>query len=370
MSDVSQKAKVAVYIPDLGGGGAERVTLNLLKGFTSQGVDVDLVLPKARGVFLSQVPSSVRIVDLKAKGTFSSLLALCGYLRKSRPSAILSCLERANLVAILARRLTGVKSKLVVTVHNTLSMSIGQSKSAKVKVLPMLIRRMYPDADVVGAVSAGAADDLIQFIGLPDSNVQVLGNAVVTPELLAASKKDPEHAWFNEGQPPVIVSVGRLSMQKDYETLIRAFAIARAARHCRLIILGEGEEREKLEALAAELGVQEDIALPGFAANPFAYMAHAQVYVLSSRFEGLPTVLIEALACGAAIVSTDCRSGPKEILNDGAYGRLTPVGDHEAMAKAILAALQDPDRSEADESWQPYEMQAVSEKYLRVLLGD
>ena len=163
---------------------------------------------------------------------------------------------------------------------------------------------------------------------------------MITSELLVRAKEPLDHPWLKPGAPPVILGTGRLVTPKDFSTLLRAFARVRVQRKARLVILGEGNRREELESLAQQLGVSADVALPGFVANPYPFMERAAVFVLSSAWEGFGNVIVEALACGCPVVSTDCPGGPSEILDDGAYGPLVPVGDDAAMAEAILAVLE------------------------------
>jgi glycosyltransferase involved in cell wall biosynthesis len=229
------------------------------------------------------------------------------------------------------------------------------------------MRWSYPWADGIVAVSQGVADDLAQQIGIPRERIQVILNPIVTPELQRKAKAPLEHPWFSPGQPPVVLAVGRLHPQKDYPTLLEAFAQVRQARPARLLILGEGGERSRLEALIHQLGLEEDVSLPGFVENPFAYMSHASVFVLSSRWEGLPTVLIEALYCGAPLVATDCPSGPREILANGQYGRLVPVSDVRALAKAVEVTLDGDTPSPPPESWRPFELKTVVDQYTRLM---
>jgi glycosyltransferase involved in cell wall biosynthesis len=216
----------------------------------------------------------------------------------------------------------------------------------KRRIAPYLARKFYPWADAIVTVSQGSADDLVN-LGLSSKRIQVIYNPVVTPELFEKAKEPIDHPWFKPGSPPVILGVGRLEKQKDFPTLIRAFAQMHKQRPARLMILGEGKDRPDLEALVQELGLEEDVALPGFVANPFAYMASSAVFVLSSLYEGLPTVLIEAIAVGTRVVSTDCPSGPTEILENGRYGKLVAVGDIKSMAEAIVSTLEEPPDSES-----------------------
>jgi glycosyltransferase involved in cell wall biosynthesis len=219
----------------------------------------------------------------------------------------------------------------------------------------------------VVAVSHGAADDLARTSGLPRDGVRVVYNPVITPALMALARQAPDHPWFAPGQPPVILGVGRLTRQKDFPTLIRAFAEVRRRRVGRLIILGEGEDRPGLEALVRELGLADDVALPGFRDNAMAYMAGSAVFALSSVWEGLPTVLIEALAAGTRVVSTDCPSGPREILQEGRLGTLVPVGDAAALTGAMVVALDRPSGTVPLDALAPFTRDAAVDNYLRLI---
>ena len=343
--------------------------LKLAGGIAARSYAVDLVLARAEGPFLAEVPGSVRLVDLKASRVLTSLPALVRYLRRERPAALLSVLH-ANLVALWARRLAGVPTRVVVSERNTLSCEARHFASdLRIRLMPQLIKRFYVWADGVVAVSKGVADDLTQITRIPRERIRVIYNPIVTPELREKAQAPLEHPWFRPSEPPVILEVGRLSAQKDFPALIQAFAQVRRTRPARLLILGEGEERHALEAQVKELDLKQDVSLPGFVANPCPYMSRAGVFVLSSRWEGLPGVLIEALYCGAALVATDCPSGPREILCDGKYGQLVPVGDGNALAQAIEIALTDGRPVPKQESWRRFELDAVVGQYLDVLVG-
>jgi glycosyltransferase involved in cell wall biosynthesis len=233
-------------------------------------------------------------------------------------------------------------------------------------MMPALARRFFPSADYIVGVSAGVADDLREQIGLPSERVRVVFNPIITPDIAVEAAEPVGHPWFSDGGP-VLVAAGRLRPQKDFPTLLRAVALVRDRRPVRLVLLGEGPDRAELEALVDRLGLGGIVDLPGNTDNPYAYFAKCTAYVLSSRWEGLPTVLIEALACGSPIVSTDCPSGPREILDGGSYGVLVPVGDVEALAAAIERALAgDVGRAPA-ESWMPYTADAATDAYLELL---
>jgi glycosyltransferase involved in cell wall biosynthesis len=251
-------------------------------------------------------------------------------------------MEIANVAALVSHRLAGSDAKLVVCSHLAFSGQVSGARRAQDRLVARAMRRLYPRADAIVAVSEGVADDLARVARIPRSRITVIHNPIVTEELLAAARAPVEHPWFARGEPPVLLAAGRLTAQKDYPTLLRAFRAAREQRALRLVVLGEGEERGRLEALARELGVAPEVDFAGFVANPYAFMARASLFVLSSAWEGLPTVMVEAMACGAPVVSTDCPSGPGEILERGRYGRLVAVGDDRALAGAMLATLDDP----------------------------
>lgn len=366
----ASRGQVAFFVPSMQGGGAERTTLNVVQAIAARGYAVDLVLCRATGPYLAEVPESVRVVDLCAQRVLLSLPALARYLRECEPRALYSVMH-ANLVALWAQRLAGSTTRVVVSERNTLSsMQQHYASDPRMWLMPALIKRFYPWAAGVVAVSRGVADDLARVTGIPRSRVQVIYNPVVTPRLRVKAQAALEHPWFGPDQPPVVLGAGRLTAQKDFSTLIRAFAQARQARPARLLILGEGEERAALEALVRQLGLEQDVSLPGFVANPYPYMVRASLFVLSSRWEGLPGVLVEALYCGTPLVSTDCPSGPREILADGRYGRLVPVGDVEAMARAMEAVLGGESARPPGESWRPFELEVVVGQYIDVLFGD
>jgi glycosyltransferase involved in cell wall biosynthesis len=366
---VNAETKLAIFLPSLSGGGAERAMLNLAHGLAESGYSVDLVLAQAKGPYLDDVHDTVRIVDLQASRVLASIPALARYLRRERPKAVVSALNYANVVALWARRLAGSSSRVLVNEQNTISRSAGNSARRRQRLVPHLVKLFYPWADYVIGNSEGVAEDLAQVTGLPPSQLKMLYNPVVTPEVRERARSPLDHPWFAAGQPPVVLAVGRLTRQKDFPSLIRAFAQVRQTRPARLLILGEGVDRPALEELVNELGLGDDVAMPGFVDNPYAYMSRASLYVLSSRWEGLPTVLIEALYCGPSIVATDCPSGPKEILANGKHGALVPVGDVTALAQAIEAGLAGKTPPPREESWHPYSVEAVVEQYLGLMLN-
>ena len=333
MNDMS--LHVAIFLSTMGGGGAQRAMLNLAQGMKEVGCRVDLVLARAEGPLLAEARATVNVVDLRASRVLTALPGLVRYLRHERPQALISAMEYVNVVALWAKRLARVPMQLAVSEQNTLSVHARHARKIGGRVMPHLVRRFYPRADGIVPNSSGVLQDLQRVTGLPRERFTMIYNPMVTPHLRQQAQAAPEHPWLQVENPPVVLAVGRLEHQKDYPTLIRAFAQVRRARKARLVILGEGSERARLETLIQELGVADDVDLPGFAPNPYACMARASCFVLSSRWEGLPGVLVEALCCGPPLVATDCPSGPREILADGRYGRLVPVGDIDALASVF-----------------------------------
>lgn len=383
-----------------GGGGAERVMLNLATALAAQGHRVDLVMGRKEGHFLDEIPDTVTVIDLRIRsarqllpaalkrphiaGTLAASLlrrrspwilgavpGLAAYLNHRRPAALLSALSYPNIAAVLARRLSAASTRTVISVHNHLSVATAEADRAADKHFPRLACRVYPEADRIVAVSDGVAEDLAHTLQLPRSRITTIYNPVFRPDIVSLARAPLEHPWFAPGAPPVILGIGKLKPQKNFGGLIRAFARVRATRPARLLILGQGPEREALLSLAGQLKVADAIALPGFVANPFAYLGRAAVFTLSSAWEGLPTVLIEALACGCPVVSTDCPSGPAEILKRGVDGSLVPVGDDVALAHAILATLDNPpDRDRLRHRARQFSIDRAAEHYLSVLLKD
>jgi glycosyltransferase involved in cell wall biosynthesis len=361
--------RIAIFIPSLREGGAERSMLKLGIGLAERGHAVDLVLAQREGPYLDEVPACVRIVDLEASRVLTSLPALCGYLRRQRPHALLAVMKHANVVALWARRLTRVPTRIVVSERVALTPNVEHATSWTTRLMPRVIRLFYPWADAIVAVCEGVADDLAERSGLARSDIDVVYNPIVTPDLARRARAPLEHPWLVPGQPPVVVAAGRFTPQKDFPTLLRAFARVRRRRPARLLLLGDGPDRPALERLIAELGIAGDVGLPGFLTNPYPYMARASVFVLSSGWEGLPGALIEALYCGVPLVSTDCPTGPREILQGGRYGRLIPVGDEVALAEGIEQALAGGIPAPPAESWRRFEQEAVVDRYLDLLLA-
>ena len=364
------QTRIAIFVPSMGGGGVERVMADLANRFVTRGLEVDLVLAEATGPYIAMIAPEVRLVDLGAKRVIASLPALMRYLRKEKPCAMLSAMDHVNVVAILARLLTQVNMRLVVSVRNTISISFSQAASRRVRLLPILMRLFYPLADSLVAISRGVADDLSHTIGLHRERIEVIYNPVDIHNLNEKAEAEINHGLINTAGPPFLLGAGRLSPQKDFATLIQAFAVLRRKRPVRLMILGEGDLREELEVLVRKLDIEDAVELPGFVDNPFVYMKHAAVFILSSRWEGFGNVLIEAMACGTPVISADCPSGPAEILENGKWGRLVPVGDVEALARAMELTLDDLNPPDVCMRAHDFKSEKAAGRYLRLLMPD
>ncbi|MDQ1364433.1 MAG: hypothetical protein QOE57_475 [Acidimicrobiaceae bacterium] len=358
--------RVALTLPDLVGGGAERVSVDLAEGLLARSVEVDLVVVRDQGQLRSTVPPGAHTVVLGRSGVSRCVPSLVRYLRERRPDVVISALSHMNLATIAACRLVRPRVQVVVTQHNHLSTSSAHAPARRDRFMPRLIRVAYPWADRIVAVSGGVADDLATTTGLSRDRIEVVYNPIAFERIMSAGAATADHPWLSPKTTPVVVAMGRLVEQKDFATLIRAFA--RLGEQVRLIILGDGPLRRSLEDLAAELGVGTRVSLAGFVDNPYPFLRTADVVASSSRWEGLPTVLIEALAFDTPIVATDCESGPREILDHGAWGRLVPVGEPARLAEAIGEALSAA-RVDRPKARLPYRMDTATSHYLSLLPG-
>lgn len=367
---MADKPRIAFYVPALRVGGAQRVTITIAAGLAERGYEVDLLVSHCEGELLSEVPEGVGIVDLETLsipgiGILASVPRLRSYLERVEPSVLFAAMTFANVVSILAGLSADTTTKIVATEHNT----FGMNRGLKPRATYGLARHLYPFAAGVVAVSAGVADSVAKDTRIDRRDVTVLYNPVPIAEVEAESKASIDEPWLESEALETIVSVGRLEVPKDPETLLRAFArLNRVRPDTRLIVVGQGPKREGLVALAESLGVGDVVSVPGYVENAYAYMGHASTFVLSSRYEGLPTVLIEALACGCPVVATDCPSGPGEILADGKYGRLVPVGDEAALCEAIEATLKAPiDAGTLTERAKDFAVETVVDRYVEFI---
>lgn len=361
---------IAFLMATLGTGGIGKMRIHLTRELVQRDIKVDLLLGKVEGPYLSAVDPKVRIINLKTNLSVSSLPRLILYLRRERPKVLITEKLRGNIAALRSRKLAHVHTCVITSVHWILSHKLENENLKPTKRRSKLasIGRYYPLNDGFIAVCTGIAQDLINVFKVPEHKIRVVYNPVVTPELLFDSKASVDHHWFDASGTPIILSAGRLEPQKDFPTLIRAFAIFLRQGNSRLVILGEGKERHNLQSLAVDLGIEKHVFLPGFVKNPYAFMARADLFVLSSAWEGFGNALVEALATGLPVVATDCPSGPREILQDGRYGPLVPVGDADALSLAMLQTLDHPLATDILQSAaKPYTAATCADGYLKAL---
>ena len=374
-------AHIAMLIPNLRGGGAERITLRIAGGLVKLGHSVDIVLFEPAFDFNSDIPENARLMvlcgrdvvqassnvprnahwrDERAPLTLLARLAalvgsnrlrllmlhrkvaayvlrLISYIERERPDIIFANLPRMEYAALLAARTLSLPPpQIVPVVHSVFGQNSRQSRRR---------RLLFPAVTHVVAVSHGVAENICDTLGIAKNRVTTIQNPAYSPRIARLAELRPDHHWFADAGPPIILGVGRLVPDKDFLTLLEAFQLTRTQQMCRLLILGEGRLRGTLEKRVRKLGISDDVSMPGWAENPYAFMSRVSLFVLSSRREGFPTVLVEALACGCPSVSTDCPAGPSEILE--APELLAPVGDPKALANVMLLALSRPRNSMA-----------------------
>lgn len=337
------RSPLALFVPSLQCGGAETVMATVASGLARNGWEIDMVAARAEGPIAGRLDPGVNVVDLKHARIRSALPALIRYLRARRPGVLLSTLSHANMLAVAARRLARVDTAVLLRQANLASADTWALASDPISRLLGLSQRLaYRMSDGVISVSDGVTQDLRATLALPGSHITTVYNPVDIDAVRTLGDAPIQHPWLLSQELPVVLAVGRLTPAKDYPTLISAFQQVRHSHPARLIILGEGPERPRLEKMVHDLGLTGQVDLPGYAENPYAFMSRAALFVLSSKYEGMPNALIEALALGVPLVSTDCRSGPSEVLDEGRYGALVPVGAPVALARAISAKLGSP----------------------------
>ena len=332
--------KIAFFLSQYGQGGVERMLINTARGLAERGHEVDYLCP-ADGAFLDGLPESIRRRPLPM-GSRARRRALATYMADEQCDFVIVGKDDDAASALAARRRSRSNVRVIVRPGTTISRRLAERSKWKRWRTYRALRRIYAAADGIVANSTGVRDDIADITGVPAAKIFLVRNPVITPDFHRAATGEPPHPWLMPGEPPVLLGAGGLRRQKDFATLIDAFARVRSDREVRLIILGTGHLEGALAAQAQSMGVVDDMALPGFVENPYPWMKHASLFVLSSLWEGSPNVLTEALALGTPVVSTDCPSGPQEILQGGRYGCLTPPGDAEAMAEAIRHTLGAP----------------------------
>lgn len=364
------RQSLVIFLPDLSGGGAERLHIHLASALAAQGYDVTFLLHRRVGVLLDLLPPHIRLVTLNCRRSLAALMPLVRFLRRERPDFFIANLGHNNIVALWAAALARVPARMIVTEHNSLSRDCAERSKAdwRYKILPLLYRLFLCRANGIVAVSSGVANDLTATAGIPRHRITVIENPVIDGDFDRRMAEPAAHPWLAAGEPPFFLGAGRLIAAKDFTTLIAAFAITARRSDARLILLGEGPMHDALAAQARKAGIEDRVSMPGYQLNPLPFMRAAAALVLSSRHEGFGNVLVEALGCGTQIVSTDCPFGPSEILAEGKFGRMVPSGDPQAMAEAMLAVLEQPafDRAMLRERARAFSVARAAAQYIRL----
>lgn len=358
------KTKVALILPSLRGGGAERVTVTLANALVEQGFDVDLILLVKEGPYLSNVDARITVIELGARNARHAVFRFARYLRKHRPSSLLATPRHIGIMAWLAIKLSNSDARLVIREANSLRTDADQKPHLKKLIYWWLYKRACRAADEVVAVSEHVADQVRKEIGR-DKAVTTIYNPVNLRKIDENADVFPSLPWDSDQR--YVISVGRMVPQKNFAALIEAFARISRDQDLKLVILGEGDERENLQRLTREKGVENDTYMPGFVSNPHSYVKHAAVFVLPSIWEGLPNALLEAMACGTKVIATDCPGGNAEILEHGKWGLLVPSNDSNALAEAICASLKSPDAKNPRERANAFNAPEIVEKYKTAL---
>lgn len=320
-------------------------TVRLAKSFHKEGYNVDLLITGTERKYIDIESTTINVIEFNCTGVYKTIPQLIQYMKRAQPEAIISGGEAPNLTLILTNLFLfkRIKTKIIVSIRTHLSTQYSHRKSnMKSMMLKYLGKILYRFADQIVAVSKGVAADVSQLFGVDRESVKVIYNPIVEKNGLINSDNEEEllHPWINEGNSNIILGVGRLVPQKNFQLLINAFAIVRESINAKLIIVGEGSERELLEGEIQDLGLKGYIDLVGYQSNPYTYMKNADVFVLSSEWEGFGNVIVEAMICGTKVVSTDCPSGPSEILDSGKYGFLVERNNSRKLADAILTSLK------------------------------
>jgi len=359
---------IAILVPTLVTGGVQKSMLNLSDGLCQAGFNVTFLTTNFSNDLLDEIPAGVKLHVFKTTRILYSIPFLIVYLWRKEPEVLISAQTHANIASIICIALTGSKTKSVITEHSMFSGKKENYKGNKIKLLSMMAKVFYRKASEIVAVSEGVASDVKKLLDRESIDISVIYNPVNIRQIRELSKFPVTHRWFDMPGKKVIVAVGRLTAAKDYPTLLLALEIACQKSDLGLLIIGEGEERHNIEGLIVDLKLSETVELMGNKKNPYSYMANSSLFVLSSVVEGFGIALVEALALGLPIVSTDCLSGPSEILKKGAYGKLVPIQEPAKLAAAILDSLKTNNpKSGATRRAESFAIKAITKQYIDII---
>lgn len=359
---------IAFFLQNLDGGGAERAIVALTGEIARQGYAVDLVLGDADSDYHSEISSAVHVHDFATRSQLLVFVRLIAYLRHRKPMVVMSALDLPNIMSVVAARIAGYKGRTIISQRAVVAASQTELAPPRRILTAFLQRVCFPRADALICNSHAAANEVRKLLGVPADRIVTIHNAVDADRINRLASEEIVGGFLSKNRAPMIVSVGTLTRRKDMETLIKAFQIVKAQRRVSLAIIGKGPEQHRIESLISDLGLDEDVHLAGFDANPYKWVAAAAVFVSSSTGEGFPNVIAEALALGRSIVATDCPGDTAELLGHGRWGRLVPVGDPGHMADAILAALDDPIPPDGRIRAAEFSPSKTASAYLNVLL--
>lgn len=366
------KKKIALYIPTLNGGGAERVMLTLANSLAEKGILIDLVLNKLEGPYIKDISKKVNIVELKTSRAIASIIPLAQYINNNRPDTILSAMNYINVVTIMAKTLSVTNTKVIISEHSHLSSSLTQRNNAfSSKVLRFLMKISYPYAEGIVAVSNSVADDLVMQLGISRKRITTIYNPIVSHSMLEKANNVIINQNLLPSASKIIISVGRLVHEKNFSMLIKAFNKVQKQIDSKLLILGEGYAEAELKLLVEQLNLVDKVKFIGFVDNPYVWMKNADLLVLSSNYEGFGNVLVEAMACGTPVISTNCPGGPYEILEGGKWGELVAVGNDDQLSNAIITSLTNPSHISSDDLKKrasKFSVENAINKYLDILV--
>ena len=360
---------IAVYCGPLDGGSTAKIAVRLANGFAARGISTHLLVSTSRHPIPERIEPVVRIVDIGRMGIWTRIPRMALYLKRNRPAAVLTHRIRENVLTLRAARLSGLMTPVFVTVHGRMSVKLRNMVGGKAKKRRREVLRFYPKNSGIIAISSDTESDVKELLG-SDIPVASIPNPIITPEMFESAREPVAHPWFLPDTVPTVIFAGRMEKEKDLFTLLRAFALLRRRAECRLLILGDGSLRPELEAECQLLDLGNNVDIPGWVANPYAYLSRADLVVLSSTWDALPTILIEALALGTPVVSTDCGAGPREILQNGRLGPLVPPGNPSALSEAMYETLANPlPRDALREGGHRYDAQQNADRYLEFMSG-
>lgn len=361
---------ITFFIPNLQIGGAERTVVRLSNKLTELDHNVEVVVTTDQGELKSEFNREVDIINLGVKtipniGVLSSVPHLIKFFKNSSPDIFVSFMKHSNIAALIAHQFVPGAGPIIISERNPPSQTLNNNHKLRKVTILSLMKICYPHADAITSLSNGVAKDLAACIDIDSRNIQTIYNPVYNSKLVGMMNEEVHHRWFENNDLKTVIGVGTLKPQNDFSTLISAFSMVIKRRDARLIIVGEGEQRNELETLVQRLGLEQVVELPGQINNPFPYMKEASLFVSSSAWEGFGNVIVEAMACGCPVVATDCLSGPREILQDGEYGPLVPVGQPDKMADAIITTLDNPPSSKKlVERAQTFSADRITKEYI------